>query len=122
MIVFCYQPLPSKLPNVPPYNELDRKNVSEYLTKDTKKYPYRKNNKVTTTEMKKVKRSTLGVLPNLRNTTELDGLNVLIEGQCPPETKFEHVSPELRSLSRVEEANFVASATEQGKGPSMSRI
>lgn len=90
--------------------------VNQNLVSRTKKYPYSKGTKVTTTDMKKIKRSTLGVLPNPRDTTELDELNVLLEGQCPQDDKIEAQSPEQQSISRVEEANLIPPTANQGEG------
>ena len=59
------------------------------LTAKTKKYPYTKSEKVTTTEMKKTKKSTVGVLPNHRQTTDIQELNLLMEGQPPKSLKSE---------------------------------
>lgn len=100
--MYCFQPPPSKVPNVPGYNELDRK-LNPGLTKKTKKYPYSKNEKITTVEMQKAKKSSMGVLPSSRQTTDLKDLNVMVEGQYPGKVDLQ--SEQDVNIHMVENAN-----------------
>lgn len=95
-----FQPPPSKVANVPGYNQLDKPIANPLLMSKTKKFPYSKSDKVTTEEMKKVKKSSMGVLPSSRLTTELNGLNLLMEGQLPKPAEYDH------HINMVEDANI----------------
>lgn len=68
---------------MPGYNQLEKPVVNPIFTGKTKKYPYSKGGKVTTADMVKAKRSSVGVLPNSRQTTEIQNLNILLEGETP---------------------------------------
>lgn len=94
---------------MPGYNELDRKKNPE-LTRKTKKYPYSKNEKITTAEMQRAKKSTMGVLPSSRQTTDLKDLNVLIEGQYPKPGKAGQQTEQDVNINMVENANMDTSA------------
>ncbi|XP_067933193.1 uncharacterized protein [Watersipora subatra] len=94
------RPPPSKVANVPGYNQLDKPIANPLLMSKTKKFPYSKSDKVTTEEMKKVKKSSMGVLPSSRLTTELNGLNVLMEGQLPKPAGYD------LHINMVEDANI----------------
>lgn len=99
--IFYLQPPPSKVPNAPAYNQLDKPTAPPALNMRTKKFPYSKQEKITTTEMQKVKKSTVGVLPNSRLTTDLQDLNLLMEGQLPkpPNADSDHPIDMVQSVN-----------------------
>ncbi|CAH1776552.1 unnamed protein product [Owenia fusiformis] len=68
------------IPNVPPYNPLDKGEARVVSAKKTRSYPYTKPEVVTTTDLKKPKVSSVGVVPS-RNTDEVQGLHVVMKGR-----------------------------------------
>nr|XP_006822240.1 PREDICTED: microtubule-associated protein 1B-like [Saccoglossus kowalevskii] len=91
---------------VPNYNPLD-KSVIPPSTSKTKKYPFTKEEQVTTQEMRKPHVSALGVLPS-RSTKDIKGLNVIMAGK-PAGGKDDH------SIAAIREANTTVSTKEKSK-------
>ncbi|XP_021358969.1 uncharacterized protein LOC110454008, partial [Mizuhopecten yessoensis] len=69
------------VPNVPPYNPLDKGNNAHVPGDKTRKYPYIKESTVTTKELKKPHVSSVGVTP-ARQSVDVPDLKVILQGQA----------------------------------------
>ncbi|XP_052281417.1 uncharacterized protein LOC127878913 isoform X2 [Dreissena polymorpha] len=92
------------IPNIPPYNPLDKfGNLKDFADDKVRTYPYTRENTVTTQVMREAKVTSLGVLPT-RKSSEVNTLKVIMEGRPVKE------SGDL-ALHEIQEANLVRSDT-----------
>ncbi|XP_013415730.1 uncharacterized protein LOC106177489 [Lingula anatina] len=116
-------PKDAKTPRPPPPGSLPRYNPLEKLGKfsvpedKTKKYPYSKEEVVTSTEMKKPHISSVGVVPRVRDSAEIKNLKVMLEGQ-PVIT----ITDDDQSIGAIEIANTTPMPTETEEGRPVSPL
>ncbi|WAR00024.1 TTC6-like protein [Mya arenaria] len=90
------------IPNIPPYNPLDRFGQPKDMDDRIRTYPYTRENTITTEGMRQARVTSLGVLPN-RKSGDVSDLKVVMEGRPVVEARD--------SLLEIEEANMVRTET-----------